>query len=335
MRLPKLINVVSLSLAITLPGCWTDYAITTTGTPDPEIIYIEVEVPVYIEVEVPGDPPGDIWVDSFNQPRSVDGIDILWVIDTSGSMSRYLADLLLGIETMLNALPASGWRLAMISNNPASAALEAQFPLVPGDDIGDATNMYNSMLTGGMEEGFDAVYEYITHNPYASTWMRNDAALLVVFVSDEEDQSNQYMINVSDFTSWYGSLRGGHSTYVSSIVNVQAVDSVCASVPSVVNIGYRYMEATNYFAGVIVDICDPDWAPGVTDASVMVEPHEEWPLSYLPIESTIRVFIDAQLNWDWTYDAPTNSILFTTIPNAGSHVEIGYIIDPEASDTGP
>ena len=325
-----------LGLSTTLSGCWTDYSISSTREPD--TVYVEVEVPVYIEVEVevPGEPMGDIWVDSFNQPRSVDGVDILWIIDTSGSMYRYEPELLLGIEAMLNALPPSGWRLALMSNDPAKAAIEAQFPLVPGDDIDDAIDMYNAMGTGGREEGFDAAYEYITNNPYATTWMRNDAALLIVFVSDEEEQSDQYMINVSDFTSWYGSLRGGYSTYVSSIVNVAAADSVCPSPPTAINIGDRYMDATNYFSGIIVDICDADWSAGVTDASVMIEPHEEWPLTYQAIESTIRVFIDTilQPDTDWSYDATTNSVLFSVIPPGGAHVEIGYIIDPASVDTG-
>jgi hypothetical protein len=323
-------------LTTALPGCWTDYSIISTRTPENEIVYVEVEVPVYIEIEVPSEPMGDIWVDSFNQPQSVDGVDILWVIDTSGSMHRYDPELLLGIEAMLSALPAAGWRLAMTSNDPSKAAIETQFPLVPGDDINDAIDMYNAMGRGGLEKGFDAVYEYVVNNPYAATWMRNDAALLVVFVSDEEDQSNQYMINVSDFTSWYGSLRGGNSTYVSSIVNVAAVDSVCPTAPAAINIGDRYMDVTNYFSGIIVDICAADWSAGVTDASVMIEPHEEWPLTYPAVGSTIRVFIDTilQPNTDWTYDVVTNSVLFNVIPPGGSHVEIGYIIDPATEDTG-
>ena len=48
-------------------------------------------------------------------------------------------------------------------------------------------DMYNTMQRGGMEEGFDAAYDYIVNNPYSSTWMRPDAALLIVFVSDEEE----------------------------------------------------------------------------------------------------------------------------------------------------
>ena len=338
-RLSKRVKNIFLSSlvggAIALTGC-QDYQITTTRTPDPEIVEVHSSVPVYVETEVPADNvDGEIWVDSFLQPRSVDGVDILWVIDTSGSMSRYDSNLLLGIETMLNALPASGWRLAMTSNDPAKAAAESQFPLVPGDDIADAEAMYSAMGRGGREEGFDATYEYM-NNAYASTWMRPDAALLVVFVSDEEDQSDDHFPLVDDFITWYGTQRGG-SVYLSSIINVEEIDSVCTWPVNSIDIGHRYMEATNYYSGINVDICSEDWSAGVTDASVQVDPHETWPLSYIPIESTIRVFINGSLisSADWTYNSATNSVDFIVIPGGGELVEIGYIIDqtPEG-DTG-
>ncbi|MAI57549.1 MAG: hypothetical protein CML56_00935 [Rhodobacteraceae bacterium] len=293
---------------------------------------VEVEVPVYIETEIPTDnEDAEIWVDSFTQPRSVDGVDILWVIDTSGSMNRYDENLLSGIEVMLNALPPSGWRLAMISNDPATASVEAQFPLVPGDDIVDAEAMYAAMGRGNREEGFDAAYEYIVNNPYASTWMRPDAALLVVFVSDEEDQSDAHFPLVQDFISWYQTQRGS-SAFLSSIINLEHADSVCATPPNTIDIGHRYMEATNWFGGIIVDICSDDWSAGVTDASVQVEPHEEWPLTHVPVEATIRVFIDGALNWDWSYDSTLNSVIFTVVPSGGELVEIGYIIDSTPGD---
>jgi hypothetical protein len=168
------------------------------------------EIIVEVEVEVPGDPVGKQWVDSFIQVGSTEGVDILWVIDTSGSMIRFEQSLLDGIAEMMNALPPTGWRLAMVSNDPYKAAIEQQFPLVPGDDIIDAEDMYYAMARGHWEQGFAAAHEYISTNPYSSTWMRNDAALLVVFVSDEEEQSdnsNNQFRQVSDFVHWYSSLR--------------------------------------------------------------------------------------------------------------------------------
>jgi len=311
-------------------GCSPDYGIITGGST--EVIYEEVEVPVYVYEEVPAD-PGEIWIDSFIQPQSVDGVDIIWVIDTSGSMNIYDEELLAGIEAMMLALPSSGWRLAMMSNDPGEASIEAQFPLVPGDSLQDAIDMYTAMGRGHREEGFDAAYEYLVNNSYAQTWLRQDAALLVVFVSDEEDQSDDHFPLVSQFTSWFSSQRNG-SAYVASIVNVEQADSVCERTPSVYNIGYRYMEATNYFGGTVVDICSGDWSPGVTDASTRIEPSESWPLTHEPIEESIRVFINGALNYDWYYSATDNTIYFTVIPGGNDLVEIGYRYFPEPADTG-
>ena len=334
----KLLKQLLVFAAAVLTGCTTnlDYHIVGTGTEvETEIIYEtvyeEIEVPVYIEVEVPAD-PGLIWVDSFIQPMSVDGVDILWVIDTSGSMYRYDAELMAGIEAMLLALPESGWRLAMMSNDPGAASIEAQFPLVPGDDILDAEVMYQSMGRGGREEGFDASYEYLINNAYAQTWLRHDAALLVVFVSDEEEQSDDHFPVVGDYIDWYARQRNG-SAFLSSIVNIDPSVSLCNT--NAYNNGDRYEEATNYFGGVIVDICSSDWSAGVADAASRLEPYEFIELTHEPIEESIRVFIDGALDYDWYYSSTDNTIYFTVIPGGNDLVEIGYRYFPdEGGDTG-
>ena len=327
-------HIATAIIAATLvfiPGCGSDQYLVHSRV---DVVEVVSEVPVYVETEVPADvTDAEIWVDSFDQPRSVDGVDILWVIDTSGSMSRYDERLIAGIAAMLTALPESGWRLAMISNDPPEASVEAQFPLVPGDDIDDAMDMYAAMGRGNREEGFDATYEYVVNNSYAQSWMRPDAALLVVFVSDEEDQSDDHFPLVDDFISWFSNQRGG-SAFLSSIINLEHADSVCEPLPNTIDIGHRYMEATNHFGGVVVDICSEDWSPGVADASNQVEPFEEWPLSHDPVPETIRVFIDGQVNWDWNYDPTENKVVFTVTPYAGALVEIGYIIAPEHPDSG-
>lgn len=286
------------------------------------------EIIVEVEVEVPGDPVGKQWVDSFIQVGSTEGVDILWVIDTSGSMIRFEQSLLDGIAEMMNALPPTGWRLAMVSNDPYKAAIEQQFPLVPGDDIIDAEDMYYALARGHWEQGFAAAHEYISTNPYSSTWMRNDAALLVVFVSDEEEQSdnsNNQFRQVSDFVHWYSSLRS-QPVYLASIVTHEATESACSWTTNAVDVGERYMEATNYFNGVIVDICSEDWTPGVNDASNQLEPYELYELTYEPIEGSIRVFVDQMPVADtyWTYDASNNVVYFNTIPDTGEWVEIVY-----------
>jgi len=336
----KTINKLLLVAVTLIAGCQQpDYAVVTRG--NAETVYVEVEVegpteyvdvPVYIEVEVPVE-HGDIWVDSFTQPMSIDGIDILWVIDRSGSMNRYNTELLNGVQAMLSALPTADWRLVMISADPNKSILSTEFPLVPGDTITDAEAMLNTLISAPYEEGFNSVYDYMTLNPYSSTWMRPDAGLLVVFVSDEEEQSHVEYPSPSDFLSWYQTQRMG-SVFMASVVNQDATVSLCDYPPSPIDVGDRYMDATNILGGTVVDICDEDWTPGVTDATHSIDPYESLTLTYTPDPLTaIRVFINGSLNHDWYYNSSDNTIYFTVIPAAGDLVEIGYLYH-EPSDTG-
>ena len=334
----KKLLIVAVSL---VAGCQQpDYAIVTGEKGETVFVEVEVpgetvyvEVPEYIEVEVPVD-HGEIWIDSFTQPMSVDGIDILWVIDRSGSMNRYNAELLAGIEAMLGALPTADWRLVMINADPDHAVSSTIFPLVPGDDAADAADMLATLSPAIKEEGFNSVYEYITNNPYSSTWLRPDAGLLVVFVSDEEEQSDVEYPTVANFMTWYQMQRMG-SVFMASVVNQDPSTSLCSYPPSIIDVGNRYMDATGLLGGTIVDICDEDWAPGVTDATQSIDPYESLKLTHLPEDvDDIRVFVNGALSHDWYYSLTDNTVYFTVIPSAGDLVEIGYLYIPEPEDTG-
>ena len=163
-----------LLFVLSMVGCSTDYMVgggTKIVTEYKEVeveveVEVPVEVPVYVEVEVPVN-EGEIWIDSFTQHMSIDGIDILWVVDRSGSMNRFNIELLAGVEAMLLALPVADWRLVMISADPRDAVVSSEFPLVPGDDIDDAAAMLATLTSAPYEEGFNSVYDYINNNPYS------------------------------------------------------------------------------------------------------------------------------------------------------------------------
>jgi len=321
----RVFKIFYIALALLFITSCTNEFLMTQAIVDTQTEYI------YVEVE----PDSEIWVDSFVQPATQNGVDILWVIDTSGSMYQYEDELLAGMEAMLAALPITGWRLNMISNSPNVAWIDSQFPILPGDDIDDLKVMYDNMSTGPLEAGFDAAYEYVTSNSYAPTWMRHDAAFLVVMVSDEEEQSKDTMIYVQDFVDWMRYFRT--SVYMASVINLDATRSVCPSPPNVHYVGDRYEEATLELGGIVVDICSEDWSPGVTDASVQIEPYSEWKLSHIPYVSTIVVFINGVPNHDWIYKPQDNTVYFEPIPDAGVWVEIAYDVESYSigSQTGP
>ena len=121
---------------------------------DTAIVEVEVYVPDTSE-------PDPIWVDSFVQPHASAGVDIIWVIDPSGSMNSHRTRLLQGISDMMGALPQVNWRLAIISADYQRSLQHQDFPLLPGDTAGDAQAMYTAAVTGYLEAGMYAVYNRI------------------------------------------------------------------------------------------------------------------------------------------------------------------------------
>ena len=266
-----------------------------------------------------------IWIDTFRQPSEFNGVDIIWVIDPSGSMNNEKPYIIAGIEAMMLALPNVNWRLVIISTDRNNSVQSMDFPLMQGDSVADAIAMYNSAVGGALEAGFDSVYEYIENNQMAQSWMREDAALLTVFVSDEEEQSNIFLPTVSDFTSWYTGLRD--NVFVASIVNLPPATSGCSINDTMT--GYKYMDAANYYNGQIIDICSTNWSAGVADAAAQVIPYEYYDLSFIPVDPTmIAVFVDGQPYYYWHYSTSHNRVYFDVIPGEGALVEIGYNYDP-------
>ena len=72
-----------------------------------------------------------VWIDSFRQPSEFNGVDILWVIDPSGSMNNEKQYIIAGIEAMILALPNVNWRLVIISTdrNNSSQSMDFLMPL--------------------------------------------------------------------------------------------------------------------------------------------------------------------------------------------------------------
>ena len=101
-----------------LISCMSDNALTNKIVEERVIYdtaYVEVivEVEKEVEVEVPENYP--LWSQTYVQPTTGNGVDILWVVDPSGSMSMNWPQVVLGVEQMMLALPVDvNWRLEII-----------------------------------------------------------------------------------------------------------------------------------------------------------------------------------------------------------------------------
>ena len=302
---------------IYLLGCMSDHYLSH------EIIETEKEY-IYVQdnfIEGESEPEWPIWVDSFIQPQTSNGVDIIWAIDGSGSMNDEYPKVLQGISDMLANLPWISWRLMIISTTPHEAVAVEGLPLIPGDTYQDAVDMFTQNVQGTHENGFLSVQKFLTENVDAQQWLRDDATLLIVFVSDEDDGSDPQIPTPQYFEHFLRDFR--QNVFVSSIINIDPVESACSVYTHW--IGFRYIELTNAFNGNIIDICTEDWSQGVADASNQITPKEYLDLTHVPHDvNNIYVFVDGAEFSDWTYDPALNRVVFTVIPPENSLVEIAY-----------
>ena len=311
-------------MLIFLISCLSDQMLTNKIVEERIIYdtaYVEViiEVEKEVEVEVPENYP--LWSQTYIQPTLGNGVDILWVVDPSGSMNQNWPQVVLGVEQMMLALPTNiSWRLEIIPTDNHRATQLQSFPILPGDSIQTAQNHLQNNVNGYHEKGMDAVKAYIQYNQDAHQWMRPEVALLIVFVSDEDDASIQ---SYNQFIQWIQYQRS--EVFVTSIVNVDPSVSLCPNDYSFYDVGTEYMNIATHFSGMVIDICEPDWSNGVAQAMQQVHLIDEVQLDYTPVDlDHIEVLVDNVVWMDWTWDEPNNKIVFTTIPPEGSIITISY-----------
>lgn len=170
-------------------------------------------------------------------------------------------------------------------------------------------------------------------------FIRQDAMLHIVLVSDEPEQSDLISGETWQQLSDQIIAKRGSAGMVriSSIVG-DAPDpndpndlGGCESggwFGSDAVAGTGYTDATDYTGGVFLSICD-NWASGnnlqlLAEASVLLE---AYPLDYQALESSIQVMVNGyEVNsMNWHYDSATQSVVFDANPPAeGATVTITY-----------
>lgn len=279
--------------------------------------------------------------------------DVLLVMDNSGSMGEeqgFLGDnaaRFLGVAQQLG----TDFQIGVVTTDMTAATQKGKLqtsgslPKITVNNPNAASNLrtiVRSLGTRGSssEKGLDATVAALsapnTDDPAANQgFLRPDARLSVVVVSDEEDHSNAA---VDFFVDFLKNLKG---PYGSSLVSLSAVvgdpaptlnDSGrpgCTGAGGDAVTGARYIEVANRTGGKFRSICSSDWGQVAADLGLdAFNTRSGFALSRAADPATIEVRVDGQLrpNADWTFDAPGNGVVFNAnrIPAPNAQVVIDY-----------
>lgn len=147
-------------------------------------------------------------------------------------------------------------------------------------------------------------------------FLREDAALEVVILSDEEDQSPRPVDYYVDFLKSLKGYVNDHMLHVHSIILEGA--------------GARYSYVSAQTGGYVASIADQSFASALSElGDVAFGLRRRFFLSNYPLAGTVAVLVDgAAYAGTWEYDAGNNSVHLTgdatTLPQEGQTIEIAY-----------
>jgi hypothetical protein len=211
------------------------------------------------------------------------------------------------------------------------------------------TNAMVGISGAGDERAFSSFQEALT-NPVNDGFLRADAFLAIVILSDEDDFSNPTrkvgtdnthdyslpgLVPVEDYVTFLDQLKNSSPTNRKySVSAITVLDKACKAQEGTM-IGKRYIELAGLADGVLGSVCDTSFADSLSAIqNRILELSTQFHLDKKPIADTIEVFVnDAKVTKNeangWSYDSVANSVVFhgSAIPESGSSIYVNF--DPE------
>lgn len=290
-------------------------------------------------------------------------VDILWVIDDSSSMAQRQSTLVDGFASFATQLDASltDFHLGVITTTfepgePQTGVLIGQPPYLTQDDPGyellfaarAAVGTDGSNREKGLAAATFALHPSMTLEGGPNVgFVRREAQLLVIVVSDEEDCSDNGVLdadNSTDACFEHRDLLPPVSVYVQELrdlkddvdmVQVGAIvgneDSRCDA-----NLGSRYITSALLTGGIVGDVCEPDYSSILSDLGLNASGiRSQFQLSSAAQPETLEVTVDEVVGIEdpdegWTYDPDTWFITFHggAVPPRGAQIAASYAIQP-------
>jgi hypothetical protein len=306
-------------------------------------------------------------VDTFFQEPPAD-VDILWVIDNSPSMQQEQQEVGASFAEFIGHLEDTNidFHLGIITtdvdaDNELAAYLIGD-PAVLTTDVEDFEHIFNERVQVGVdgsdkERGLEAAYMALTEPMISDAndgFLRRDAVLSIIFVSDENDCSDRgafpedaggmacydqpdKLVPIRDFINDFRSLKDDPSDVIASAIVGPEIQENCEdTVP-----GSRYLSVAQNTGGVEGNICDEDFTEIMDKMGLSVSGvRSSFQLSAVPTIETLEVYVgDAEEedtdNYDlvppddqsgWSYDDETNYITFhgDSVPPRGTVINVQY-----------
>ena len=274
-------------------------------------------------------------------------VDIVFVIDNSGSMQMIQSQVASNISVFMSVFVtmAVDYQIGVITTDSPDFIGQVITPSLadPEGELANQIGVVAGIYVSGHEEGIEMAYEATQTGGDAGpggSFLREDAGLVLVFVSDEQDWSS--FVTWTDLANYLNILKGDPSRIiVHSVIGDYPNGCTYTNGPYQRSIEYgaHYYDITKYYNGISYSICTNTWGQqmqSMAQNSVMSSEYELGKTGV--IEDSIEIVVDGIPNTEWYYNESDNSVTFQQnhIPEEGEEIVITYSLYGclEEEDTG-
>jgi hypothetical protein len=277
---------------------------------------------------------GDISSENFDQ-GDWGKLDLLVVVDNSGSMKEEQANLGTKLNPLLSKVEKSDWQIAVATTDPDDGC---RIDLIKKSDTNPSQKFAAAVQRGtngsGVERGILQAVRGL-QNPclLSQDWVRADSTLAVLIISDEDnchiDTAQGYGCTGEDdlsythLTNYMSSIRtlGTDARIYGIIWHPSTAQAQCTTA---LKTGDAYAQAIEASGGKWGSICDADYTNTLTAISEDVAKilDYEFELAETPIDGSLKVLVDGSIFDQFTLE--DKLVKFTEAPPFGSKVEFAY-----------
>lgn len=218
------------------------------------------------------------------QVNNYNKVDILIVIDNSGSMNYEQQSMAQRVSNFISIISGLDWQIAVTTTDPMTTnnypyvsdgkflpiwGTNGQYILDSSSQDEDAQLRLGKTLqrpeTGyGLEQGIYATYRVIerslsAQNPAHQQFIRTGAHLAVLVISDEDESANGVKNDPQNLLQLVNTTYGGQKAFSWHSIITKPGDNACRTTNGA-TYGERYKTLSNLTGGIIGSVCATDYA---------------------------------------------------------------------------
>lgn len=273
-------------------------------------------------------------------------VDVLMMIDNSSSMDLYQNKLANEVPAMINVLNNLGmdYRIVVVTsdmrtNGNGGLFIGSPKVLVKGNPnlVSQLTQRIKNGAGGSdLERGIESIRQVLSPSYLGGEgagFLRDDALLAIIALSNEDDYSSGSTQSFADFLETVKPpFKGFTRAWVVNFIGVPSMDSTCSSGLDYKEPGLRWMDLAQKSQGRIESICNSSLAFAVDNVRKrIIELITDFKLGRKPDVATIKVYINGSLvpqsavnGWEYIENGYVIRFHGTAVPAADDRIQVDF-----------